>query len=785
MMKYQIRLIFRNFKRNRSSFFINLIGLSTGLACALLIFLWVNDELSIDKFFANDRQLFQVMQNTKGANGIETIEATPGHLAKALSEEVPEVEYAVSVVPTSFNISKGVISMADKHIKSVGQYVSEDFFNVFSYNILYGDRNKLFSEKNGVVISRELALKLFSNIEDVVGKTIEWNAQDISVTSVVSGIFDLPSAHATNHFDLLLNYSLFEGVNPGNGWGNSGPRTYVFLKEGTSPKWFNDKIRDFIKSKDKNLSVTLVAQRYSDRYLKGLYENGKPVGGRIEYVRLFSLIAIFILIIACINFMNLSTARASKRIKEVGIKKAIGAGRKSLILQFIGESMIMTFLSLGLALILVRLFMPSFNNLTGKYLTLAFDMRFILIALGITILTGLFAGSYPALYISRFVPVDVLKGKLEVSSGRVRARKGLVIFQFAASVILIVSVLVVFEQLAFVQSKDLGYNRAQVIYFSAPKMSPATLSEIRNIPGVLNAAGGNMQAGSPLGGTSGIAWKGKNPDDQTFFSVKWVSYNLIETLGMEMATGKAFSEDFGSSNQVIFNETAIKVMGLTDPVGQNISVEGEEMQIIGVVKDFNFESLYEKVKPCALFVAPIQYAPKVSVKIKAGMEKATIETLKKIYQKQYPGQAFDFKYMDDDYQQLYVAEQRVSALSKYFAGLAILISCLGLFGLAAFSAEIRTKEIGIRKVMGSSTTEIVKLLSGDFTRLVVIAIVIALPLGYLIVNRWLESFAYHIDLKWWYFAGTGLITMLIALLTIGMQTMKAATRNPVEALRYE
>ncbi len=785
MIKYNLRIIFRNFKRNRSSFFINLIGLTTGLACALLIFLWVNDELSVDKFFANDKQLFQVMQNTKGANGIETIDATPGHLAKALSEEVPEVEYAVAVVPTSFNISKGVISMAEKHIKSVGQYVSEDFFNVFSYKILYGERSKLLSEKNDVVISRELALKLFDHIQDAIGKAIEWNAQNISGTYTVSGIFDPPSSHATNHFDLLLNYNLYEGSNPWSGWGNSSPRTYVLLKEGTSPNVFNDKIIDFIKSKDKNLDVTLVAQRYSDRYLNGIYENGKPSGGRIEYVKLFSLIALFILIIACINFMNLSTARASRRIKEVGIKKTVGAGRKTLIIQYLGESMMMAFLSLGLAVLLVSLLIAPFNNLTGKYLTLSFDANFILIILSVTTLTGLLAGSYPALYLSRFAPVDVLKGKFVASSGETWARKGLVTFQFAASVILIVSVWVVFEQLAFVQSKNVGYNRDHVIYFSVDKMSSSALSEIRNIPGILNAAGGNIQAGSPLGGTSGINWEGKSPNANTFFSVKWVSYNLIETLGMEMAAGKAFSEDFGSPNQAIFNETAIKTMGLTDPIGQTVSIEGEDMQIIGVVKDFNFESLYEKVKPCVLFAAPIQYAPKVSVKIKAGMEKVCLENLRKVYTKYYPGQIFEFKYMDDDYQQLYVAEQRVSALSKYFAGLAILISCLGLFGLASFTAESRTKEIGIRKVMGSSTTEIVKLLSGDFTGLVIFAIIIALPVGYLIAHRWLESFAYQINLKWWYFAGAGLATLLIALFTVSIQTMKAALVNPVECLKDE
>jgi len=785
MIKHSFLIIFRNFKRNRGSFLINLIGLSTGLICVLLIFLWVNDELSVDKFFEKDKQLFQIMQNTKDANGIETIEATPGHLAKALSDEFPDVEYAVAVVPTTFNISRGNISVDDKNITSVGQYVTEDFFNVFSYKILYGDRNKMLSAKNMVVISSELALKLFGDFDNAVGKTIEWDAQDISGLFTVSGIFDLPYSHATNHFDILLNYSLYEEVNPWGGWENSGPRTYALLKEDISPASFNEKIMDFIKSKNTNMEVTLLAQRYSDRYLHGNYENGKPSGGRIEYVELFSLIALFILIIACINFMNLSTATALKKTKEIGIKKTMGAERKGLIAQYLGESMLMAFMSLSLALLAVRFLISPFNDLTGKQLALSLDISHILIISGVFLLTGLFAGSYPALYLSRFAPVDVLKGKFKTSVSETIARKGLVIFQFTASVILIVSVFIVFKQLSFLQTKNLGYNRDQVIYFNAKNMSSETLSEIRNIPGVLNAAGGNLKAGSPLGGTSGVDWEGKNPDENIFFSKKWICYNLIETLGMEMADGKAFSEDFGTSGQVIFNETAVKMMGLTNPVGQKVFIEGEEMNIVGIIKDFNFESLYEKVKPCVLFVAPVQYAPNVSVKIKSGMEKTALQNLEKIYANHYPGQIFDYRYMDDDYQQLYVAEKRVSVLSKYFAGLAILISCLGLLGMSFYTAERKTKEIGIRKVMGSSEIGIAKLLSGEFTKLVIMAILIATPVSYLITHKWLESFAYKTSLSWWIFALAGLIALGIALLTVSFQSWKAATKNPVEALRYE
>ncbi|MBN2637761.1 MAG: ABC transporter permease, partial [Bacteroidales bacterium] len=727
MLKHNLLIILRNIRHNKSSFFINLVGLSTGLICALLIFLWVNDELSVDKFSENERQLFQIMQNTQNENGIETMEATPGHLAEALAEAMPEVKYATTVIPTTFNISKGIISISDKNIRSQAQYVTKDFFNVFPYKMLSGNPDDVLSAKNKVVISDELAQKLFVNPENALGKTINWNAGDISGSYTVSGIFETPASNMTNHFDILLNYGLFEDVNPWRGWGDSSARTYVLLNKKISPSVFNQKIRDFMKSKDDNLNNTLLAQRYSDRYLHGYYENGKPAGGRIEYVRLFSLVAFFILIIACINFMNLSTAKAMGRIKEVGIKKTIGAAKKNLVAQYMTESMVMTFVSLGLALLAVRFLVVPFNGLTGKHLSLSFDLNQIIIILGTTVLTGFLAGSYPALYLSRFVPIDILKGKLKASAGEGRARKGLVVFQFAASVILIISVWVIFEQLSFIQSRNLGFNREHVIYFSTDKMSEEKLSEIRNIPGVVNAAGGNLKAGSPLGGTSGINWEGKNPDDNIFFSVKWVGYNLIETLDMQIADGKPFSEDFNSPDQIIFNEAAIKQMGLKNPVGQRVTVEGEERTIVGVVKDFNFESLYEKVKPCALFVAPVQYAPTISVRIKAGAEKATLKNLEKVYAELYPGQTFEYRYMDDDYQQLYSAEQRVSVISKYFAAIAILISCLGLLGMSFYTAERKTKEIGIRKVMGSSEIGIAKLLSGEFTKLVIIAIVVATP----------------------------------------------------------
>ncbi len=785
MIRHNFLLTFRNFQRYKSTFFINLIGLSSGLACALLIYLWVNDELSVDKFFENDDRLYQVMQNTQRADDMETIEATPGLLAKSLQEELPEVAYAVSVIPPTFNASQGVVSVDNVQIKTSGQYVSEDYLKVLSYKLLYGDKNQVLSGKNSMVISEDLALKLFKSAEDAVGKTIMWKTQEISGLCLISGIFETLPANTTNQFDLLLNYTWFEETNPSDGWGSSSPRTYLLLKEDARPDQFNAKIRDFIKTKDAASEATLFAQRYSDRYLYGSYENGMPAGGRIAYVKLFSIIAVFILAIACVNFMNLSTAKASRRLKEIGIKKAIGANRKSSIFQHLQESTLMSFLSLALAVLLVLLFLPQFNQITGKQLALHPDSQLILSGLGIALFTGLMAGSYPAFYLSGFQPVAVLKGKLSTSLSGEGLRKGLVIFQFTLSVMLIVSVLIVYQQIEFIQSKNLGYERDHVLYFDTENMSNAFASEIKNIPGVLEVGGGNLKPGKSSGGTSGVSWEGKGSDDDVFFSTLWLSYGLIETLGMEMVQGRSFLEDFGSPNQIIFNEKAMETMGLTDPIGKSVTIGGEERQIVGIVKNFHFESLYEEVKPCALLLAPIHFAPRVSVKIQAGAEKVTIEELQKVYQVHNPDLVFDFKFMDDDYEALYAAEQRVSTLSKYFAGIAILISSLGLFGLAAFTAERRLKEIGIRKTLGASTTSIVHLLSSDFTKMVLVAIGIALPISYFTAQQWLQNFAFHIDLQWWYFAGAGLLALLIAWFTVGLQTVKAARVNPIECLRDE
>ncbi len=792
MFKNYFKIAWRNLIKDRQFTFLNLVGLSTGLACALLIWLWINDELNMDKYNDNDQQLYQVMQNIKHDRIIETTENTAGLLSNALAAEMPEVEHAATVVPPSWFSNEGIVSFGNTRLKAGGQFISKDYFNIFNCPFLAGDKSRVTADKHSIAISDELSNKLFHTTQNVVGKTIDWNLNEFNGSYLITGIFKKNPRNATERFDMLFNFDLFAEKRPFIlQWGNSDPRTYIVLKKTANIDRFNAKIKYFLDSKQKDSGGTLFVRRFSDQYLYAQYKDGVQTGGRIEYVRLFSIIAIFLLVIACINFMNLSTAKASHRIKEVGIKKVVGAGRTTLILQYLGESVLMSFLSLILAIILIIVLLPAFNSITGKELTLSFSPQLILTVICITLITGLIAGSYPALYISGFKPALVLKGKLKTSIGELWVRKGLVVFQFTLSVVSIIAVITVYRQINYIQSKNLGYNRDNIIDFTIPlAMDSVSLSnavsfvnELRNIPGVVSAGSHAHNLTGDHGGISGFEWPGKDPSKDISFANLEMGNGFLETVGIKIKEGRYFSNNANAQHEIIFNESAIKSMGLKDPVGKTIKFWGMERQIVGVTEDFNFESLYETVKPCFFQMFPI--APNIVVKIKAGTEKQTIAQIQKAYTSFNKGLLFDYKFLDEEYQALYTSENRVAVLSKYFAGLAILISCLGLFGLAAFTAQRRQKEIGIRKVVGASVSSVVILLSKDFLKLVIIAALIAFPLVWWAMNDWLNSFAYHIQISADIFLIAGLSIILITLLTISFQSIKAAIANPVKSLRTE
>jgi putative ABC transport system permease protein len=785
MFKHSLLLIYRNFVRAKSYFLINLIGLSTGLACTLFIFLWVRDEYRMNQFHDKKDRLYQIMEHQQYADEIMTTSSTPGILAETLKEEMPEIEYSA----TTTWINPYTLSVKDLNVKAEGYHVGKDYFNIFSFNLLQGQPDQVLQDKLAIVISRDLAKKLFGTDDNAVGKTLEVQHNK---TFHVTGVFEGTPANSSLQFDFIMSFEEFKDDNQWVlQWGNNGPSSFVVLKEGANPDDFEKKIKDYIKGKEKDSHVTLFIQRYADRYLHGSFTDGKPSGGRIEYVRLFSIIAIFILLIACINFMNLSTARASRKAKEVGIKKSVGAQRGSLIFQYLSESLATAFLAVVVAFSVVWLLLPSFNIITSKKISLTLNDPELLLYFGaLTLLTGLVAGSYPALYLSGFKPAAVLKGEAKGSLGELWARKGLVIFQFFLSVILIVSVVVVYKQIDYVQSTNLGYNKDHLIQFPVEGRVATTLEtfleEIKRIPGVANASSAGHSFLGRNNNTSGLNWEGKDPEDMILFENIGTNYGLIETLGVEMAEGRAYSKEYGAdSTKIIFNEAAIRVMNLKDPIGKKIRLWDEhDLEIVGVVKDFHFQSLHDVVNPLFFRLSP-RNTWTVMARLEAGKEKEALASLADFYKTYNPGFTFEYQFQDDEYNELYATEQRVSTLSAYFASIAIIISCLGLFGLAAFTAERRIKEIGIRKALGSSSSNIVILLSGDFTKMVLVSIGLGLPVAWWFATQWLKRFAFHIELSPWYFVFAGMIALCIAWLTVASQAIRASRVNPVKCLRNE
>lgn len=799
MLKHNLLIAFRNFMKYKSTFFINITGLSTGLATVFMVYLWVNDEWSKNRFNQNDERLYQVLQNSHESDGtITTGLGTVGVLAEALVNEIPEVEHAASVVPPSWFNTMSTVVFNQKKFRVSRQYASKDFFKVFDVSLVRGDKTTALKEKYDVLVSDDLAFRLFGGLDDALGKSIDWQWDGIDHQYQVTGVFRLPD-NATEQYDVLAGYEIFLDSKPWlREWGSSDPYTYIVLREGVDVAEVQDKIYDFIKTRNKETSNTLMLQRYSDTYLYNRYDNGQVAGGRIEYVRLFVVVAVVILVIACINFMNLSTARATRRVKEIGVKKAIGARRGSLTVQFLAESMSMAWISAVVAFIFVWLLMPLFNNLTGKQLFLTTDPGLLLSAFAIVTVTGLVSGSYPALYLSR---LDAVKRTMKKSFGELMARKGLVVFQYAASIILIIGVIIIYRQIDFVQSKNLGYNRDHIIHFSI-EMPPAadreyfapggkfqaivetTMDEIRNVPGVVGVANFYHDVTGTHGGLGGVDWEAGNRDEEMDFNNLEVGYDFLSVLNVEMAEGRNFSREYaGETRKIIFNETAIRMMGLKDPIGHKIRRWGEEREIIGVVKDFNYESLYTQVKPCMIQLEPM--TPKIMVKLDGQNMSEAISSIRRLYEQGNAGVAFEYRFLDDDYNALYVSEQRVAVLSQIFAGLAILISCLGLYGLMAFTVERRMKEISVRKVFGASSVSIMKLLSREFAVLVVIAMAIGMPLIWIGGTAWLSGFAYRSALAWWYFAvGAGAI-FLITIVTVSMNTVRASRVNPAGVLRGE
>ena len=794
MLRSFFKITLRKLMKDRQFTMLNLIGLSTALACTFMIYLWVNDELTIDKFNENDKQLYRVLYNISLENDIMTNDQTPYLLADALKTEMPEVENAVSVnyFENGF-LGAGVATHGKNNIKVQGAFSSKELFKVFSYPLIEGDKESVLANKTGVVISEKLAISLYNTTENLIGKPLKWTHKlELNNPLTVSGVFKNLPLNATNQFDIVFNFDLLLENRPNiKDWTGTYAQTYLVLKKGTDVEQFNNKIHDFPKAKHpSNTNCTLLAIPFSDKYLYGNFENGVQAGGRIEYVRLFSFIAFFILIIACINFVNLTTAQASKKAKEIGVKKTLGASQTSLIYQYLGESFLLTSLSTIISVAFVILLLPAFNSLTGKQIALGFNANTMLAISTIILITTLFSGIYPALYLSKFNPISVLKGVLSTTFGELFVRKGLVIFQFGMSIIFIVGFIVIKKQIDFIQTQNLGYSRSNIISVKREgsffKNSDVFLAELRNLPNVERVS---TMPKSILDGNdnqSGYSWRGQKSDENYSFKSPRISYDAIESLGIQVLHGRSYAAAFNDDeNRIILNESAVKKMQLKNPVGSIIKQGENSYEIIGVVKDFQYGSLHQKIEPLIFRFRPEAFGDNVLVKIKAGNENNVIKNIKSVYEKFHQKYSFEYSFLDADYQKLYASEQIIGVLSNFFAGLAILISCLGLFGLITFTVQNRQKEIGIRKVLGSTITEVTVLLSKDFLKLILISIIISCPIAYYLMKNWLQDFAYKIDFQWWFFAFAGLSAIGIALITVSYQAIKAAVMNPVKALKTE
>lgn len=784
MILNTLKLIFRGFARNKGAFSINLIGLSIGLASALMIYYWIADEMNVDKFLQAENGPYEVIMHFNEEGGLSTGFSTPSQLAENLSQDFPEIKQAVALR----KFDNVTLAFEDNILKADGRYAGTGFFELFKYELIEGDPATVLMDKSSIVISDRLAIKFFNTTENIVGKVIQCQQE---IPYQISGVYKSPPNNASLQFDFALPFTEFKSRNTwALNWNYSTVSTYVALRSGADVSVFNEKIADYLNSRrDENqLLTTLDTREYADAYLYGTYENGKASGGRIQYVRLFALIAILILLIACINFMNLSTAMASERSKEVGVKKVLGLGRGGLALQFLSETVILSFIALGLALTIVNALLPTFSQLTGKNLVWSFNAQFLAIATGLTLLTGLAAGSYPSLFMSAFRPATALKGKRMLSAGSSNIRKVLVVGQFILSFMMIVAAFIVYQQLNYLQSKNLGYSKNNLLQFDieGKVRSDLTtfLAEVKQMPGVKNAS----SIGQSLVGDRNTfiveQWEGKT-DNKNAFEMRPVNYDMIETLGVEILKGRSFSDTYSAEeNKIIFNESAIEFMGLERPIGTEVTIQGTSFKIIGVSKDFHFTSLREEIGPL-FFVYRPQWTHKIMIRTEAGKESQVVDRLQKLYASFNPGFPFAYEFLDDDYQAQYAAEQRVSSLSKYFTFLAIFISCLGLFGLATFDARRRVKEIGIRKVLGAGVLQITSLLSKDFLRLVLLAILIATPLAWYVMKLWLSEYAYRIELHWAVFAMAGFTSLFIATATVGLQSVKSSLANPILSLRDE
>lgn len=816
LIKHYFTVALRHIWRHRSFSAINVVGLTLGLTCCMFIYLWVTDEKSIDNFHANSDRLYNLYMRTESPNGVSAKYGGPlmfadkrvGIVIEDAAQSIPGIE-AVALYHAGYTPPWGkpeTFKSGDEAYKFEGSRANENFLTMFSFPLLAGDAATALMPGKNIAISRKMSDMFFDSPQEAIGKSLRYeNKLDLNVTAV----FEDLGPNTSLKFDFLASWELH--ATSQMDWASAVVLTTVLLKPDADVAKVTEQLNALAGPRlDKvpGVTTTLGLQPYGDQYLVTNFANGRPEGGRIGYVKIFTGVAVFILVIACVNFMNLATARSVKRAKEIGVRKVIGSSRIFLVGQFFGEAILLSMFAMLFATLLIILLLPSFNQFTGKEIALPYDQPTAwLVLLGLSLTTGLVAGSYPAIFLSSMKPVQVLKGVVSFTRNAIRARRGMAVFQFGLSILLLIATMVMSRQTRFLQNVNLGFDKENVLYLQtegeltkfAGYMAFKRAAE--QMPGVM-LVDKSSEAPHKMAflvdendgvretqnaDDSAIKWEGKEKGTGVGFKPTSVGFDFLDLMKLDVVEGRGFSRENAtdSADAFMINEQAVKEMGIKDPIGKWISAWAKKGHIIGILKDYNINSLHERIRPLIIDVKEYEYFGIILVRTEAGKTKEAIASLEKVYKELNPDYPFSFRFIEDDTQKMYQSERMVTRLSNVFAVLAIAISCLGLLGLIMFSAEQRTREIGIRKALGATVPSIVGLLSKDFVKIVVLSFVVAAPVSAWLMMQWLNGFAYKIELSWWIFAVAGVAALLIALLTISFQAFQSARANPVDSLRSE
>lgn len=788
MYKLNLKIALRSLWKNKGYTLINVGGLAIGLASCMLLLLYVAYEWGYDKQFTDYKKTYVVYNNSTTPNEVFTWKWTP----KVMAREVREKISGVSHVSHSSFPDQQLISYGQKNLKKNAVFADTEFLKILDYKFIKGNASKALQDVNSIILTERTAKILFGN-EDPINKMVK--LENLEALKVEAVIADVP-LNSTIQFDYLLPWTLLERREQevrNSDWGNNFCLTLIQLQDNKLFEQVSAEMKGIFKRNDKGTNAEAFLHPLSKWHLYSSFENGLSVGGKIDQVRIFILLAFCILLIACVNFMNLSTARSEKRAKEVGVRKVIGSSRNALIAQFMLESMLLSLMGMVVAFMLMEICLPYFNSLLGIKLQINYaDWKFWGILIGLAVITGFVAGSYPAFYLSSFEPLKVLKGTFTtIGNYSLSIRQVLVVFQFVFAACLIICTTVIYQQLNYIKNKPIGYNKARLIEIpvqgelrqeSKRLLLKDRLFKTGSIAGLTYFSFGLNETGHS---TFGIGWQGKDPNMSVLFNYRSAGYDFVETIGTAVVAGRMFAPQFNDSSSLVLNEAAVKAMALKQPLGAVVRVWDRQLTVVGVIKDFVMESPYQKAAPMLMYYRPAEVSS-IIVRLSPAQNISTsVKTIDDVIGELNPGFPVDRRFVDEEFSEKFKDEQLLGTLSNWFGGFAVFISCLGLLGLALFMAEQRKKEISIRKVLGASTTHVLTLLNRDFIKLVAIANLIAFPLGYIIVHKWLSTYDFHVSISVLPFALAIGLSLLIALLTVSLQSFKVARSNPIDALKYE